>query len=554
MTIGVARDRKTRISIARLAFWPLLSVFGGFFADICGANAELRTPTFTIVHVADLANIVPADGGDRPDMRARGGIARVVAVIDAVKGASSKVLVTHAGGAISPSPYSLLDEGAHMIDILNRVGFDVMAAGSHEFDFGPDVAERRFGEARFPILVANARRTSGAPLAATRASFMLEVDGLPVGVVGGVTASTAYSSRPGDVAFADPVTAISEEAGALRDAGARFVIALAGLDADEDRRLLETQSVDLILGGGDERLRALRTGDSYLVETDARGGTVAVVEIFADVIEREIVSDERIGIGAADDARRIDETAEWFFDLARIETEYRFSFGVRFVDTINVAPEVFTEAVVQQYATRFHRSLAGALGVTSTPLDTRASEVRSRETAFGNMLADAMRSVATADIALVNGGAVRGDRIYAAGSPLTLGAVFAELPFDNRVVVRLLSGSQLLSALQHSLDHDDGPVARFLQVSGLEIRCGAGGSGSRIRAVEIGGAPLETARFYRVAMTDFLADGGDGYAMLADGTVPADTLNLPRLADVLAGFLRNGTPVAPTVEGRINCP
>ena len=75
-----------------------------------------------------------------------------------------------------------------------------------------------------------------------------------------------------------------------------------------------------------------------------------------------------------------------------------------------------------------------AIGETETELDTRRASVRSRETAFGNLLADAMRAATESDVALTNGGGIRGDTVYPPGTPITRKLVLTELPFGNRTV------------------------------------------------------------------------------------------------------------------------
>ncbi len=71
------------------------------------------------------------------------------------------------------------------------------------------------------------------------------------------------------------------------------------------------------------------------------------------------------------------------------------------------------------------------IGTTTTELDTRTSTVRSRESAFGDVLADAVRASTQAEIAIVNGGSIRADTIYPPGTTLTRRDILTELPFGN---------------------------------------------------------------------------------------------------------------------------
>ena len=75
--------------------------------------------------------------------------------------------------------------------------------------------------------------------------------------------------------------------------------------------------------------------------------------------------------------------------------------------------------------------------------------VRTQEAAIGDLIADAMRSDTDADIAITNGGGIRGGRIYPPGSTITRRDMMAELPFRNHVAVLEISGSAIRGALEN---------------------------------------------------------------------------------------------------------
>jgi 5'-nucleotidase/UDP-sugar diphosphatase len=81
--------------------------------------------------------------------------------------------------------------------------------------------------------------------------------------------------------------------------------------------------------------------------------------------------------------------------------------------------------------------------------DSRTDCVRSRECAFGNFIADAVHKAAAAEIAIINGGGIRGNRLYAAGTKLTKRDVLDELPIGNKTVLTIVAGSAILSALEN---------------------------------------------------------------------------------------------------------
>ena len=113
--------------------------------------------------------------------------------------------------------------------------------------------------------------------------------------------------------------------------------------------------------------------------------------------------------------------------------------------------------------------LGQVLGRLGAPLDSRSPVVRAGEAAMGNLVADGLRAYLRADIALINGGGLRGDRYHAAGTELTRRGLVGEMPFGNVVMELEVSGATLQAALEHGLSGLDETSGRFPQVSGLRF-------------------------------------------------------------------------------------
>ena len=106
----------------------------------------------------------------------------------------------------------------------------------------------------------------------------------------------------------------------------------------------------------------------------------------------------------------------------------------RVIDTAIVTPDPEVAAAVAEFEKEFTREMDVPLGTTAVELDSRGATVRTREAAIGNLIADAMRASTKADVAIMNGGGIRGGKLYPPGTEITRRDVLAELPFDNRVV------------------------------------------------------------------------------------------------------------------------
>ena len=486
-------------------------------ALVCAfAPAARAAPvTLTIVHVNDLDRLDGSGG--------RGGVARLATVVkEARAGAADRVLVTNGGDAISPSLLSSFDRGAHMIDLFNRVGFDAMVLGNHEFDYTPAVTVQRIAEAAFPMLSNNAIEPDGTLLDGVTENLLLEVGRYRVGVFGLTTATTAIKSSPAPVTFRPAAEVAAEQAKMLREAGADLVIALAHTDRAEDRELMRQGAVDLLLSGDDHDMKIEVGADTTFVESGEQAKFVTVVEVTMDTVE------------------------------GRRGPRFVWQPAFRVVNTASVTPDPELEAEVDVYLARLSETLDVEIGTTTVELDTRRSMVRGRETGFANLVADAMRAATGADVGLTNGGGIRGDKVYPPGTVLTRRDVQSELPFGNKTVVLEMTGAALRAALENGVGGVEEGSGQFPHVSGMAYRFDASKpAGRRIVEVTVGGAPLDSARTYRLATNNFLARGGDGYAMFASA---------PRLVDVNAGILMAAQvigaiaaagEIAPRAEGRI---
>jgi 2',3'-cyclic-nucleotide 2'-phosphodiesterase (5'-nucleotidase family) len=168
------------------------------------------------------------------------------------------------------------------------------------------------------------------------------------------------------------------------------------------------------------------------------------------------------------------------------------------------------------------------VGQLAVPLERRGGQCAS--STAGNLVADLFRERAGADVGLHNKG---GLRTSLPAGPATLRDLFELLPFDNTLVVLRVTGAELFEALRRAVEQ---PGAPGIEVSGLVLRVAEPGAPkTTLLAVEVGGAPLDPARLYRVATNSFLADGGDGYF---DPGVAVELDTGLLLRDVLADALR----------------
>lgn len=478
--------------------------------------AQGQRVELTLLHVNDVYEISPKEG--------KGGLAELMTLLRAERARSPNTITTFGGDLLSPSVMSGLFKGEQMIDVINAVGIDVAVPGNHEFDFGPDVFAKRVAESKFTWLGTNVLGTDGQPFAGMAASEIREVGGFKIGLFGVLTGETTHLSSPGDsVTFTDVEAAANQAVVSLDEQGADLIIALTHLDIAQDRALArKVEGIDVILGGHDHDPIAFYEGDKLILKAGYDAHYLAVADL---VIEKK----EKRG---------------------KLTVSMLPQF--RFVSTAGVTPDSTVAEVVAKYESQLDEELSVAVGTTSVELDSRRSAVRTRETNMGNLIADAMRAAVDADVAIANGGGIRGDRVYDPGATLTRKDVLTELPFGNVTVLMEISGADLRAALENAVSRVEDIAGRFPQVSGMTVAYDpAKRAGERIIEVKVAGAAVDDERTYKLATNDYIAGGGDGYEALTRGKLLIDSSGARLMASQVMSYIRSAGTIAPKVEGRI---
>jgi len=457
-----------------------------------------------------------------PDGKARGGFARLAAVVKAERAKNRNVIVAHGGDTLSPSLMSGFDRGKHIVALTNLIAPDIFVAGNHEFDFGRDTFLERMREAKFPLYGANLRLANGQPVPGHKDRAIFDFDGVKLGLTGIAYEKSARLSSPEDLQFLPCVETTKEQAAALRKEGADFVCAVLHCDRGDAFLLQFAQAAELLLTGHTHDLFIQYDGQVGIVESGYDAIYVTCIDIDISVSQR--------------DGRRV--TTWW----------PKF----RAIDTADVTPDAEVAAAVARYQEDFSRETEAVIAKTAVELDSRNTTIRTREAAIGNLFADAMRVSMKAEAAVINGGGIRAGKVYAAGSDIRIRDILAELPFNNRVVVVEITGADLLLAMENGFAQVPVPAGRFPQVSGIKVVFDPKQPmRKRILSLEVAGKPLDPARVYRVAVLDFLARGGDDYVTFRTAKRVTPDADAPLLANEVIGYLKSLGTVKSAPEGRI---
>ncbi len=479
-------------------------------------SASGQSATLTLLTVNDVYEIAPVQG--------QGGLAELMTLLRAERATATHHLTTVNGDFLSPSLMSSMFKGAQMVALFNALRVDMVVFGNHEFDLDPEVTQQRIAESTFPWLGTNVLGPDGKPFGGSLATMTRQVGELTVGFFGLLTPETAELSRYGSAVTLAPVVPTARAAvEELRKAGADVIIALTHLTIAEDRAVAQQVSgISVILGGHEHNPITWYESGTLIQKSGYDAHYLGRIDL---VIEKK----------ATEKGPQVTVTPSW-----------------RMIANRGVPPDASVAPVVAQYTAALDQELAQPVGQTQTALNSRTDAVRTQETTMGNLIADALRAALQADVALTNGGGIRGNRLYDAGSTLTRRDIRQELPFGSVGVLLTLSGADLMAALENGVSQVEAKAGRFPQVSGLHFVYNPDKPvGSRVVAVQVGGKALDPTATYRVATNDYMLQGGDGYSSLSKGKALVDASGGTLMATTVMGYIAAKGTVAPQIEGRI---
>lgn len=468
----------------------------------------------TFLGVGDVYNFADEGG--------RGGFARLNAVALAERAANPNTIYVFDGDMLSPSILSGFDKGQNTIDLTNLVPFDLAVPGNHEFDFGPENFAAKIAASKYPWAAINITQADGSAVPGLGGVMMKEVAGLKIALIPVAQDTSPSVSSTADLKFGPTVDMGVAAAKQAREDGADLVVGVVQTDKSNDALLVASKAFDVIISGDDHSFGTSYDGITAYVETSIDARYLAPLDLMVDVSEK--------------DGKRVVKWTPMF----------------RFIDTANVTPDPASQAMVDSFQTKLDESLNVEIGSTAGMLDSRRNVVRGEESAMGNLIADALRDATGADIALANGGGIRGDTTYDAGKVLTRRDILTELPFGNVTVVTELPGSQVLAAFENGVSQVEKGAGRFLQLSGASIVYDPSApAGSRITEALIGGATLDPNKVYSVATNDYILGGGDGFAALGGGKVLINAGNGNLMANDVMDYIVKQGGVTSKVEGRV---
>lgn len=496
-------------------------------------SATAPEKDLVLVHTNDVhGRIVEEKGRDKNTSVV--GDAKLATVIENERAKKDQTtVVLDAGDAFQGLPISNSTKGEARAEILNKMNYDAMAVGNHEFDFGLDEAKKYKQILKFPLLSSNTY-VNGARLfeASTIIDKDKSVKGDEVVVIGVTTPETATKTHPKNVqgvTFKDPipevlnvVKEIQAKAKATGDDYKTYVV-LAHLGVDTTTP---------------NEWRGSTLADELSKSPLLKGKRVVVIDGHSHTVESKTYGDNVT----------YNQTGSYLNNIGKVTLKPNSLLGtpslIKASETTNVVPNAEVKKLVDEIKAKYDAENAVVV-VKNSPVELSGTRenVRVRETNLGNVVADSLYEYGQtgfknkADIAVTNGGGLR--ETIAKDKPITKGSVIAVLPFGNTISQISVTGKDVLAMFEKSLgsilqvdkagktvlDENGQPLLEpsggFLHVSGAKVYYDTNlPSGKRVLRVEVKnhdtGAydKLDLAKTYYLTTNDFLAAGGDGYTML----------------------------------------
>lgn len=426
----------------------------------------------------------------------------VIGVVQAskIKASTPNSLLIDAGDATQGASFASISQGADVVRMMNAAGYDLMAAGNHEFDYGADVLLQNEELADFPILAANVKREGELLL---DGSAILQCAQYKIGFIGLTTVSTATSTNPtllSGVTFEDEVQTAKREIAALKD---------------------ETDAIILICHMGDNQAAVSRTSEQLILSLsdEEQAEVCAVIDGHSHTVEDKEVEDIPII-----------QTGVNFANLGKLTLSFTDSEGGA---KVSAEGEVLDYAAAMGYAVNDAGAQKGQkvqasldeissqqeqiLGETLCQIDHplfggyicyNFVESRIVETSYGDFVTDAFKYYAEkfADngdidlpvVAVENGGGISQSLPTwgTDGKVVTVGDVLNAFNHGNLVEVLKISPAELFAAIEKGLattGQDDSGLLLCERVSGSFLQCSgftytynpAGEEGGKITQVKL---------------------------------------------------------------------
>ncbi|MHB1653348.1 MAG: 5'-nucleotidase C-terminal domain-containing protein [Desulfitobacteriaceae bacterium] len=475
----------------------LLSLFMSLPQTTLAATAK----TIDFVEVTDFHGYLQNDGKLSDGTAIKQQIAGVLAQqIKGIKAANPDTVVLSGGDMFQGTPLSNVLKGQPVIDMMKNIGFDAMALGNHEYDWGIDTVidtqKAVLKNSSIPVLAANVYdKTTGQPVSYAKPYVMLDKDGVKIGVIGVVDnldfpniIMPAYVAK---VDFKDPAPIVNALGKQLRSQGAQIVVVLAHMGATADANGAVTGALT-DLAKQVSGIDAIFGGHTHTIVTGKVNGIpVGIAGNYGKGFLDLKITINPDGTVTAGNVTYTDDSTLYNAAAPALDPDVQ---GI-------------VDKAVQDVGPTFNQ----VIGSATVNLTRTQSATPYGDSLLGNWAAQVTKDAMKADFGFANNG---GLRIDVPKGDITVGTMYQLMPFDNTIVTLKMTGAQIQTVLEQAVQ--DG--GKGIQIAGLSFKYDpTKPSHQRIVEMKKSDATLvDPKQTYLVATNNFMGTGGDGFKGFAD--------------------------------------
>ena len=449
------------------------------------------------------------------------GYSKLSTLLKMARSITDNVLLLDAGDVLHGTNLANIFEGQTVAELLDMLGYDAVAPGNHDFNYGAERLEEiaRWAEDNASYRVISANITDEDGYLIFQPYQIYDFNGFKVCVIGLTTPDTKTKSHPKNTEGLDFLNDVvidnAQYAIDLAHELADFVVVLGHLGVVPDGESGITSEyvcenldgIDLFIDGHSHTVMdgGEVVNGTVITSTGNYLQNLGVVQIHVDGNDAEI-SD--VFLIPAEDV--IDPSSSELFA----------SLGIT---SIPSDPDV--DAYIAEKQAELDERFGAVIADLPMDLDGERANVRTRKTNLSKLICQAMTAESGADFTIVNGGGIRAS--LSAG-PVTIGNVNDVLPFTNIITVCSITPAGVYEALEHGYSLLPEQNGAFSQTDLRVVYSASAPAGERIKKVILNGTVLDrndTVTEYKVATNDFMAAGGDGYTMFGNVLSEGSMLN-----------------------------
>jgi 2',3'-cyclic-nucleotide 2'-phosphodiesterase (5'-nucleotidase family) len=423
----------------------------------------------------------------------------------------ANTLLLDTGDALFGTAEASLTMGEVPLTLMGKAGYDAMAIGNMEFEYGFDRLKYFVSTGNVPMLACNYRDLT-APIGETfKPGIIVEKGGIKVGIIGLGHNDLARNTRSDNIInieISDLKTSVNNAATLLKSQGAELIVLISHQPELGDLPYPEKAfpDVDIIIGDMIGPASSFASRPMICQTAPNRGGGLGMIKV------------SHVG-------------GKW--DLAR-------GFQRLFpIDASKIEPDQELVAEISRIESKIDTLLDEVITVSSGNFTRSFNE----ESTIGNLITDCMRNVSGTQIALQNSGGIKAS---ISEGPVTLRTLYDMLPFENTLVSLELKGWELENIIEESLSGKTG----FLQASGITCTYSSSNPpGFRIIQIDVGDEPLEFNKTYSITVNDFMAGNDLDWPELKHA---ANKKVLGLMRENLEKYLRSTPFIQPDTDTRFS--